>query len=155
MPHRKAGWECVLGLAWSVGLYHKDTVFTLAFHGQGQPWKPSTQECCRSLESHFPSKIFGRTRREPAFPRVHILCFTGWGCETNEVAPGVGKSQSLGAASTFSLLPYPPRTFPIPRCLVACCCSCFSKSLQLWMNEILKAWTRSYFWFREVVIKGH
>lgn len=31
----------------------------------------------RSLKSHFPSQFFGKTRREPAFPRVHLLCFTG------------------------------------------------------------------------------
>lgn len=106
-PTEKATERLSLILCGHVGLCHK-TVLTLALHRWDLSSVHSTQCCFRSFEFHFPSQQLGRTRREPAFPGVHLGDLPlgeGGRCQTTERAPGVGQARLLGVGFVFSL-PY-------------------------------------------------
>lgn len=94
MAHRKGGWGFVLGLAWSVGLYHKDTVFTLSFHRQGQPWKPLNP-------LFFPNSLEGPEGNLPS-PQSPPLVFYRVGVWNQRSSPWCGENPSC--------LELPPRS---------------------------------------------
>lgn len=137
-PTEKATERLSLILCGHVGLCHNETVLTLAFHRRDLSSVHSIQCCFRSSEFHFPSQFLGRTRREPAFPRVHLCDLPlggGWEVSNHWESPWGGTSPV--AWSWLCVLPVLSPAADLPHCLGTCCCSCLSNHCSYgWMKRL-------------------